>query len=177
MEIINRVEASGIVTLDLEDYYSPRARVQLDIAPWLWQGLVLREKDFRDAVAAHNWSQYQGAAVAVFCSEPDAIVQTWAWMLLGTRLAQVDAFFTIGTPEELEKALFAEALSSIRLEEFAGKRVVLKGCSQHPVPGAVYGQLAARLLPHVQSLMFGEACSAVPVYKRKKDTALPTVSA
>jgi len=177
MEIVNRVETSGIITLDLEEYYSPRPRFALDIAPWLWQGLVLREKEFRAAVADHHWGQYQGGAVAVFCSEPEAIIQTWAWMLLGTQLAQAQAFFVIGTADELEKALFNQALAALNPADFAGKRVVLKGCSNLAVPGAAYGQLAARLVPHVQSLMFGEACSAVPIFKRKKEPASPVTPA
>ena len=174
MEILNRVEASGIITLDLEELYSPRPRAVLDIAPWLWQGLVLREKDFRDEMASHNWEAYRGAAVAVFCSEPDALIQTWAWMLIGAKLAQVDAFFVVGTAEELEKELFRQAIAGINPADFTGKRVVLKGCSTLPVPGAIYGELAARLQPHVQSLMFGEACSAVPVFKKKKEPAPAT---
>lgn len=172
--ILNRVSASGIVTLDLEEYHSDRPRHALDIAPWLWQGIVLREKEFRDFVAAHNWELYRGGAVAVFCSEPDAIVQTWAWMLIGTRLAQVDAFFVVGSAEELEKELFRQALATLDIEALRGLRVVLKGCSKHPVPASAYGELAARLTPIVQSLMFGEACSAVPVYKKKKEAPAPT---
>jgi hypothetical protein len=171
MDIINRVEASGIVTLDLEDYYSSKPRFALDIAPWLWQGLVLKEKDFRDQVAAHNWEQYRGGAVAVFCSEPEALIQTWAWMLIGSRLALVEADIVVGNTEALELELFRRALATISVEEFTGKRVVLKGCSKHDVPSAAYGELTARLIPHVASLMFGEACSAVPVYKKKKEAA------
>jgi Protein of unknown function (DUF2480) len=171
MEIINRVDASGIVTLDLEEFYPTRPRFELDIAPWLWQGLVLKERDFRDAVAAYDWEQYRGGAVAVFCSEADALIQTWAWMLVGARLAQVQAEVVIGTGDELEKELFRRALGGLELADFEGKRVVLKGCSKHAVPASAYGELAARLLPHVQSLMFGEACSAVPIYKKKRDAA------
>lgn len=172
--ILNRVAASGIVTLDLEEYYSDKARHTLDIAPWLWQGMVLREKEFRDHVAAHDWEPYRDGAVAVYCSEADAIVQTWAWMLIGTRLAQVGATLVVGTAEELEKELFRQALAQIDTEALRGVRVVLKGCSKHPVPASAYGELAARLTPVVQSLMFGEACSAVPVYKKKKEAPAPT---
>ncbi len=166
--IVNRVQNSGIITLDLEEYYFAGPRYGLDIAPWLWQGLVLKEQDFRDQVAAHNWEQYRGGAVAVYCSEPEALIQTWAWMLVGNRLAQAGAQVVVGTEAELEAELFRRAMAGIDVQSLAGARVVLKGCSKHPVPPSAYGELAARLTPVVQSLMFGEACSAVPVYKRKK---------
>jgi hypothetical protein len=175
LEIVNRVASSGLITLDLEEYYDPRPRHSLDIAPWLWQGLVLREQEFRDAIAAHAWEMYRGGVVAAFCSAEDAIVQTWAWMLIGTRLAAVEATLVVGTPEELERTLFRQALAKLDIESLRGARVVLKGCSALPVPGSAYGELAARLAPVVQSLMFGEACSAVPVYKQKKASALPTI--
>ena len=129
---------------------------------------MLKEQDFRDAVAAHDWAQYQGGAVAVYCSEPDALIQTWAWMLVGNRVAQAGAQVVIGSEAERDAELFRRALAAIDVAALAGARVVLKGCSKHPVPAAAYGELAARLTPVVQSLMFGEACSAVPIYKRKK---------
>ena len=174
MDLIpNRVQASGIITLDLEEFFPTQRRMVLDVVPWLWQGMVLKEKDFRDQVAAHDWEAYRDAAVAVYCSEEDALIQTWAWMLVGSRLAQVGARMVVGRPDELERELFRQALAGLDIEPFRCARVVLKGCSKHEVPPSAYGELAARLTPHVQSLMFGEACSAVPVYKKKKEGLIP----
>ena len=167
LEIKNRVAGSSLITLDLEDYYHQGPRIELDMADWLWEGVMLREKDFRERVAAHDWAQYAGANVAIICSA-DAIVPVWAFMLLVTRIAQYAHHVVVGDIDELESDLFRSALRSIDSSKYAGAKIVVKGCSKHPVPTAAYAELTRLLAPVVSSLMYGEACSAVPLYKRPK---------
>lgn len=165
-EIINRVAKSPLITLDLEDYYSKHERVLYDIKDNLFMGLILKEKDFRDFLKTHDWSQYSNKNVAITCSE-DAIVPTWAYMLLATYLAPHAATIVFGSLQELESKLFFDAIKTIDPEQFRDKKVVIKGCSKLPVPTAAYVEITNRLQPVVQSLMFGEPCSTVPVYKKK----------
>ena len=165
--IDNRVARSGLITIDLEDYLDHTPRADLDLAPWLWQGLALREKDFRQDVAIHDWAKYTGTAVAVHCSA-DALIPAWAYMIVATRLAGVAATVVAGTPQELERVLARRALARLDAAALSGARVVVKGCSDKPVPEAAYLEIALLLAPHVASLMYGEACSAVPVYKKGK---------
>ncbi len=164
-EIINRVAKSPLITLDLEDYYSKHERVLYDIKDNLFMGLILKEKDFRDFLKTHDWSQYSNKNVAITCSE-DAIVPTWAYMLLATYLAPHAATIVFGSLQELESKLFFDAIKTIDPEQFRDKKVVIKGCSKLPVPTAAYVEITNRLQPVVQSLMFGEPCSTVPVYKK-----------
>lgn len=166
-EIINRVASSGLISLDLEEYYHPGERVIYDLKDNLYQGMILREKDFREFIKEHDWSNYQGKNVAIVCSE-DAIVPTWAYMLLATKLEPYAHTFVFGDLQALEDKLFYEALSRLDLEAFRGAKVVVKGCSKHPVPTAAYVEVTRLLKPLVQSLMFGEPCSTVPLYKRPK---------
>jgi hypothetical protein len=165
--IVNRVAESGLITLNLEEHYHQGERVLFDLAPLLFQGLILREKDFRDYVKTHDWSSYQGKNVAIICSA-DAIVPTWAYMLLAVNLAPHAHKVVFGNLEALEQALFSDAIAAIDIEQFRGARVIIKGCSNVPVPIFAYTELTRRLQPVVQSLMYGEACSNVPLYKRKK---------
>lgn len=166
-EIVNRVANSALLSLDLEDYYPAGERQWLDIAPWLFQGLLLREKDFREQVKAHDWTAYAGRHVAVGCSA-DAIVPTWAYMLLASRLEPYAATLVFGTPEDLEMHLYRQALASLDLETFRDRMVVVKGCGKLPVPVGAYVEITRLLRPVVRSLMYGEPCSTVPVYKRSK---------
>ncbi|NIJ56064.1 DUF2480 family protein [Dyadobacter arcticus] len=168
-EIVNRVATSGILSLDLEDLYPSGERVLYDIKDNLWQGMILREKDFRDFLKSHDWSQYQGKNVAIICSE-DAIVPTWAYMLLAVQLEPFANAFVFGDLNALEDKLFAAAIASINVEEFRGKRVVVKGCSKVSVPVSAYVEISRLLKPVVQSLMFGEPCSTVPLYKKPKSS-------
>lgn len=165
--IINKVASSGLISLDLEEYYHPGERLVYDIKDNLFQGLLLREKDFREFIKSHDWSQYQGKNIAIICSE-DAIVPTWAYMLLATSLQPHANMFVFGNLESLEDKLFSEAISKLDPEEFRGKKIVVKGCSKFPVPIAAYVEITRLLKPVVQSLMFGEPCSTVPLYKRPK---------
>lgn len=164
--IPNKIANSGLITLSLEDYYPKGERKHLDIAPWLFEGVMLREKDFRESVKNHDWSQYQGCYVSVDCSA-DAIIPQWAYMLLGAALEPHAKKSVFGSPEVLESIVLDEALSQTDFSEFKDQRVILKGCSKLPIPPHAYLNFVTRLKPLVKSLMFGEACSTVPVYKRK----------
>lgn len=166
-EIINRVASSTIRLFDLETYYVPGERVLLDISDQLYQGMILREKPFRDFVKSHEWSQYENKLVAVTCGE-DAIIPTWAYMLLTSSLAPFARTVVFGGLDDLEVKLFYDALARIDWQQFKDARVVLKGCSKVNVPVAAYVEATRCLRPYVASLMFGEPCSTVPVFKRPR---------
>lgn len=165
-EIVNKVANSGLVTLNLEEYYPEGERVELDIAPVLWQGQILKEKEFRDYIKNNTWDIYKGKHVAIICSA-DAIVPTWAYMLIAIKLEPIAASFVFGSTDTLEYAIFQKALASIPLKEFEGAKVVIKGCSKLPVPISAYVELTRLLAPLASSLMFGEPCSTVPLMKKK----------
>ncbi len=164
--IINKVAQSSMVSLDLATYYPTGERKSYDLAQNLYGGLILREKDFREFLKQHDWEAYREAFVAVFCSA-DAIVPVWAYMLLASHLQTVAKEMVFGTAEELEKKLFEKKLQNIDLEEFKDKKVVIKGCSEYDIPPAVYAQLTEILRPVAASIMYGEPCSTVPIFKRK----------
>jgi hypothetical protein len=166
-EIINKVSASGLVTVNLEEIYPEGRRAVIDIAPQLWQGIALREKDFREWIRTHDWNQYREAWVAVHCSA-DAIVPHWAYMLVASALTGVAGRVILGTAQELESLIFRDLIYSLDRESFRDARVVIKGCSDREVPASAYSDLVHHLQPVVKSLMFGEPCSTVPVYKRPK---------
>lgn len=166
-EIINRVTKSGLLTLDLEDYYHPGERVVYDLKDNLFMGLILKEKDFREFLKSHDWSQYAGKNVAVTCSE-DPIIPTWAYMLLTLQLQPYAHMVVFGSLQNLEEKLYFEAIARINLDEYRDARVVVKGCSKVPVPTAAYVEITRLLKPIVQTLLFGEPCSTVPLYKRPK---------
>lgn len=163
---VNKVSASGLVTLNLEDYYDKGERVVYDIKENLFHGLMLREKDFREFIKNHDWSQYQDKNIAIICSA-DAIVPTWAYMLLVNRMKPFAHEVVFGSLEVLESVLFTKALSKIDLTAFADERVVVKGCADIDVPVSAYVELTSLLTPVVKSIMYGEPCSTVPIYKRK----------
>ena len=165
-QIINKVTNSGLVTFDLEDLYHKGQRVIYDLKDNLFMGMILKEKDFREFLKNHDWTQYKGKNIAIICSE-DAIVPTWAYMLLTLKLQPVANLVVFGNLEELENKLFFDALNQVDVEGFRGARVVVKGCSKVPVPTAAYVEITRLLQPVVQSLMFGEPCSTVPLYKKK----------
>lgn len=166
-EIINRVASSKLITFNLEDHYPEGERVLFDIKDWLLDGFVLREKDFREQAKAHDWSKYEGKYVALTCSS-DAIVPAWAFMLLATYLQPYAKKVIAGDLETLESILYTEILDKIDLSELKDKPVIVKGCSHKPVPKNAYLLLIQKLQPIVKSLMYGEACSSVPLYKRTK---------
>jgi hypothetical protein len=166
-EIINRVANSSLMTIDLEDYYPEGKRILFDIKDWLFEGLVLREKDFRQAVKEHDWAQYQNVYIALTCST-DAIVPPWAFMLLSSNLEAYAKKIVKGDLEQLESSIFQEIIPSINLDVFKDKPVIIKGCSNKPVPTNAYLMLINRLQKVAKSVMYGEACSSVPLYKRSK---------
>lgn len=165
-EIINRVAQSKLVTLDLEDYYPEGERILLDIKDWLHEGFVLKEKEFRTSVATHDWARYKDAYVALHCSS-DAIVPGWSFMLVATKLQPFAAKVVQGDLETLETSLYQQVIESLDLSAYKDKPVIIKGCSDKPVPSNAYLLITSKLQPIVKSLMYGEACSSVPLYKRK----------
>lgn len=163
---VNKVAASGLITLNLEEYYHTGERVVYDIKDNLFHGLMLREKDFREFIKAHDWAAYTGKNIAIICSA-DAIVPTWAYMLLANKLKPYANEMVFGSLETLESVLFAKALAKIDLNAFAGERVVIKGCADIEVPVSAYVEITGLLTPVVKSIMYGEPCSTVPIFKRK----------
>jgi hypothetical protein len=164
-EIVNRVASSSLITFDLEDFYTPGERVEFDIAPQLYQALILREKEFRDFVKTNSWSEYKGKLVAVKCSA-DAVVPTWAYMLVAIALSPFATHTIFGSLEELEIDLFRKKLEAVNWLDYKDSKVVVKGCSKVNVPTTLYVEVANKLTPLVSSLMFGEPCSTVPLFKR-----------
>lgn len=167
-EIINRVANSPIRTIDLEDFYDKRDRVIFDLKPFLFQELILKEKDFREALKAMDWSQYKGKAVAITCTA-DAIVPNWAFILVGTYLQPLAVPFVIGGLDNLEQYLFDQAIQSLDVAAYADRPVVIKGCSKYPLPLYAYGKVLGMLQSTAKSIMYGEPCSTVPLYKKPKE--------
>jgi hypothetical protein len=167
MEIINRVAASSLIQLSPEDWYDVRPRFSLDLADYLFQGLVLKELDFRSAMKTHDWEKYRGGILCIFCSA-DAIVPVWAFMLISVHATAFDVQVEFCEPSELDAILYDRVIQNLNPEDFANRKVIIKGCSKHPVPELAFVRLAGRLRPVVQSLMFGEPCSSVPLFKVSK---------
>jgi hypothetical protein len=165
-EIINRVSQSALISLDLEDFYPQGARVVYDLKNNLFQELILKEKDFREFLKNHDWAQYQDKYVAITCSV-DAIVPTWAYMLVAIHLEPYAKWVVFGDLMALEQAIFQQVLAKINPSDYLGKKVVIKGCSKYPVPTAAYVEITRLLRPYASSLMYGEPCSTVPLYKQK----------
>lgn len=165
--IVNKVANSSLIVFDLEKYETKGDRVQIDLKDYLFEGLILREKDFREAINRADWSAYQDKFVSVVCTA-DAIIPVWAYMLIALALEPVARRVVFGDRAVLETALFLSALEGEIWQRYRDARVVVKGCSKIIVPDAVYAWVSERLRPHVASLMFGEPCSTVPLYKRPK---------
>jgi hypothetical protein len=166
-EIINRVVNSKLKTFDLEEIYPDGERIVFDIKDWLFQELILKEKDFRAFVKKHDWSQYKNSFVAVSCSV-DAIIPSWAFMLVVSELTSFANKVVIGDLELLETAIYQELISFLDLKEYNNASVIIKGCANKPIPNSAYAFLIEKLQPIATSIMFGEACSTVPLYKLKK---------
>ncbi len=167
-EIVNRVAQSKLITFNLEDYYPVGERVLFDVKDWLLEGFVLREKDFREHAQNHNWEAYTGKFVALTCSS-DAIIPAWAYMLLATYLQPYAKKVVTGDLETLETILYTEAIQKLDVSELKDKPVIVKGCAHKPVPKNAYLLLIEKLQPVVKTLMYGEACSSVPLYKKPKN--------
>ena len=164
-QFVNKVAESGIITLDLVGYLPPEGSiVGFDLTPFLYMEMILKEKDYRAALQAHDWSQYSGKDVALFCSA-DAIVPVWAYMLAATYLQPVAVSVFFGTPTELSSDVIRKNISAIDTSEYADKRVVIKGCGDVQIPESAYVAITQHLRPVVKSLMYGEPCSTVPIYK------------
>ena len=166
-QIINRVEQSGIITLDLEDMIPSNEVDSIDIKDQLFHGLMLKEKDFRGWIKENDWSVYQNKVVALYCSA-DAIVPTWAYMLVSTALKDYTKDIYFCRLEELNALVAERALSNLVPEDYTDKRVVIKGCGEREISNHAYVLITSKLLPYAKTIMYGEPCSTVPVYKKRK---------
>ncbi len=166
-EIINRVANSALEVFDLEDYYPNGIRTQIDISQWLLEGFLLKEKDFREALKNHDWSKYQNHLVAIHCAT-DAIVPAWATILVTTYLVPFAKKVVSGNLNDLETAMYQEILPRLDYSKYQDKPVIIKGCSKKPVPVSAYIMAVQKLQPFAKSIMYGEACSAVPLFKKQK---------
>lgn len=164
--IVNRVAESGIITLNLEDYY-PKGEIDVfDLKDHLFMGLILKEKDFRAALLATDWSKYQNKNIAVTCTA-DAIIPVWAYMLVASYLQPFANEIFFGNKEELIAGVLQKNINAVDANTFADKRIVLKGCGDVKIPESAYLAMTAKLRPYAKSIMYGEPCSTVPVYKKK----------
>ena len=166
-EIVNRVAKSPLINIDLEEFYPEGKRILFDIKDWLYEGIILREKDFRQSVKEHDWSQYQDAYVALTCTE-DAIIPSWAYLLLSSELAPYAKKVVVGDLELLETAIFQQVIHNLDISEYQDKPIIIKGCADKPIPPSAFSFLIERIQPIAKNIMYGEACSTVPLYKRKK---------
>lgn len=164
--IVNKVAQSGLMSFDLAEFYPAGERVLYDIKDNLFHGLMLKEKDFREFVKTHDWASYTGKHIAIICST-DAIVPTWAYMLLASRLAPYAATVVFGNLDLLETVLFQKALDKLDLEKYRDQRIVIKGCGDIAVPTSAFVEITAKLEGLAKSIMYGEPCSTVPIFKRK----------
>ena len=165
--LINRVANSGLITLNLEDHFPTHEMVVFDIKDYLFHGLILKEKDFRKALKELDWEQYQNKILLIICST-DAIIPVWAYMLITGYVQGIAHDVFAGNKEEYLKAHYYKVIKSLELTEYQDKRIVIKGCSNQPVPAAAYLQLTQGLKPYAQSIMYGEPCSTVPIFKRPR---------
>ena len=166
--IVNRVDQSSLVTFDLEKLYQSGSRVEWDIKDQLFQGLILKEKEFRSFIKSHDWQQYKGQNIAIICSV-DAIVPTWAYMLLAVQLTPHVDHLVFGDLKELERSLFQKSLAEIDLSTYRDAKVIIKGCGNYPIPEFAYVEITRLLHGVAGSIMYGEPCSTVPLYKKPKN--------
>jgi len=165
--LINRVANSGIITIDLETFFPKHEVVGFDLKGWLFKEMILKEKDFRAALKEHDWSQYQDKVVSIFCSV-DAIIPTWAYMLISSYCNGIAKDLFQGEVEAYYSFYYKNLLSTIDYTQYQDKRVVIKGCSNVPVPTIAYMEITEKLKPYAQSVMYGEPCSTVPIFKRPR---------
>jgi len=166
-EIVNRVAQSGIITIDLEDYLPGKEVVGIDLSEFLFKGLLLKEKEFRQALKELEWSQYEDKKVAVFCST-DAIIPRWAYMLVASYLDGKANYYAQCNTEQMQHRVIEQKLQGLNTEALRDKRVVIKGCGEVDVPAFAYMEITRLVKPIVKSIMYGEPCSTVPIYKKKK---------
>ena len=166
-EIVNKVAQSKLMPVNLEDFYPAGRRIQIDLKDWLFEGIMLREKDYRAAIKEHDFSQYQDAYVALHCSE-DAIIPTWAYMLMTSNVTPFAKKVVQGDLVQLETALYHEIIGSLNVSDYEGQRIIMKGCGEKPVPVSAYTAFVEKVQPVALSILFGEPCSTVPVYKKPR---------
>lgn len=166
MEIVNKVASSSLLTIDLEEWY-PENITSIDIKDYLFQGLILKEKNFREALKLVDWKHFENKNTAVFCSA-DAIVPTWAFMLISINLAPFAKKITFGSEQKLIEEMYSDKIDALQLADYTEKRIVIKGCSKKNVPILAYVKLASTLQPIAKSIMYGEPCSTVPLFKKLK---------
>lgn len=166
-EIVNKVENSSLVQIDLATFYPKGKRTTFDIKPWLFQDLILKEKDFREHVKNHNWEQYQDQYVSIMCSS-DVIIPSWAFLLIALALESFAKKSVYGNQETLETVIFEEVFASHDFTQYQDAKVIIKGCGNLPIPQQAYINFISQLKPYTNSIMFGEPCSAVPLYKAPK---------
>ncbi len=164
-KIVNRVANRQLKTIDLEEFYPQGTRTTIDIKNWLFQELILKETEFREHLKNHDWSLYKNNFVALTCSS-DAIIPSWAFMLITTYLAPFSKQVVVGDLKTLETTIFHEIITNFNIEAYKNKPVIIKGCANKPIPETAYLQLIQKLQPEVKSIMFGEACSTVPLFKK-----------
>ncbi|HOZ78064.1 MAG TPA: DUF2480 family protein [Ferruginibacter sp.] len=165
-ELFNRVNESALVTLNLEDYYPKDEVAVFDMKDYLFMGLILKEKDFREALKNLHLAPFSGKAVAVTCSA-DAVIPVWAYMLVASVLQPVAKEVLFGTEVEIKKQLLLNSIAALPVDEFTNKRIVIKGCGDLPIGEAAYLQATKLLRPVAKSIMYGEPCSTVPIFKKK----------
>jgi hypothetical protein len=165
--LVNKVDQSGLITIDLEKFFPETTIQNFDIKDYLFHGLILKEKDFREALKIHDWSQYKDNVVCVFCST-DAIIPVWAFMLVATYASKQAAEVFTGTQEEYLKNHYRNFINSLDSDQYQDQKIVIKGCSNKPVPASAYADITTRLCKSAQSIMYGEPCSTVPVFKRPR---------
>lgn len=166
--LVNKVAASGLITINLEDFYPKMDIVQFDIKQYLFMELILKEKEFREALAEINWSSYTDKVVCVFCST-DAIIPVWAYMLISSYAQPFAKMVYLGNQDEFIKAYFSKTIDELDYTKFEHQRIVIKGCSDKPVPPSAYLEITNKLRPIAQSIFYGEPCSTVPIFKRKAE--------
>ncbi len=165
-EIVNKVANSGLTLLNLEEIKPKEERIEIDLSPWLWQGLVVKEKEFRETLKNIDWNVYQDKWVTIYC-RADAIIPIWAYMLVASYLEGKSKKTYFGPLEKIEEKILQDFIMSLNPEEFEGARIVIKGCSKESIPTNAYIELMNKLQPVVKSIFFGEPCSTVPVFKKK----------
>ena len=165
--LVNRVASSGLITINLEDFFPKEELLIFDLKGFLFKELILKEKDFRAALKTHDWTQYQDKNLAIFCST-DAIIPVWAYMLVTAYAVPYAKEIFQGNIKQFYAVAFQKTLANLDASQYHQKRIVIKGCSNKPVPPAAYVELTKKLQPYAQSIMYGEACSTVPIFKRPR---------
>jgi len=166
-EIINRVEKSGLITIDLDELKVSKNIFEVDIKKWLFEGLFLKEKEYRKEIQNHNWSQYENSYVYIHCSS-DAIIPTWAFMLISAQLENHTEKIVVGNIKKLYERIYEDSINLIDFSIYNDSSVVIKGCSDKNIPLSAYHLVTTKLKPFAKSIMYGEACSSVPVFKKSK---------